>query len=263
MAAGAEVWRDTGGAVFAYCRAEAGQYWMDLPGLATFCFDGDGNQVAASPSPGVAPDTVVEAYWHSALPLVLQARGAEVLHASAVRTPRGVAAFCGASGSGKSTIAYGLHRRGYGLWADDAVALDMSQAGIGAVPLAFDVRLRPASAAFFGLGAEAARLTGAGDSGGRVGWAPVPLVAVCVIDRGSRAFGDAALTRLRPSTAFPAVLAHAFCFSLQDLGRKRLMLDRYLGLVARVPVFELGFGEGLAGLAAVLDAIERAIGAGD
>jgi hypothetical protein len=91
----------------------------------------------------------------------------------------------------------------------------------------------------------------------------VPLVAVCVIDRGSRALGDAALTRLRPSTAFPAVLAHAFCFSLEDLGRKRLMLDRYLGLVARVPVFELGFGEGLAGLAAVLDAIERVIGAAD
>ena len=54
--------------------------------------------------------------------------------------------------SGKSTIAYGLHRRGYRLWADDAVALEVSESAITALPLPFDVRLRPATAALFGLG---------------------------------------------------------------------------------------------------------------
>ena len=33
-----------------------------------------------------------------------------------------------------------------------------------------------------------------------------------------------------------------------------------LALIARIPVWEIGFGEGLDGLAAVLDLVERAVG---
>ena len=86
---------------------------MELPDLGTFRFDGHGDRVIAAARPGVGAGAIAEAYWHAALPLVLQARGSEVLHASAVLTPGGVVAFCGTSRSGKSTIAYGLHRRGY------------------------------------------------------------------------------------------------------------------------------------------------------
>src|SRR5829696_203522 len=45
----------------------------------------------------------------------------ETLHASAVVAPAGVVAFCARSATGKSTLAASLHRRGYDLWADDAV----------------------------------------------------------------------------------------------------------------------------------------------
>jgi hypothetical protein len=228
---------------------------MELPGLVTFRFDHAGGPVAALPCPGVGPGSVEEAYRHSALPLVLQALGGEVLHASAVLTARGVVAFCGASGSGKSTIAYGLHRRGHGLWADDAVALGVSEAVITTVRLPFDVRLRPASAALFGLGRRAARLVA-----GEAGRAVEPLVAVCVLDRGGPACGDVTVAPLRPSAALPAVLPHAYCFSLEDVARKRQMLRRYLALVARVPVLKVEFGGDIEGLAGVLAAIEQAVG---
>jgi len=249
-------WRDAAGGVFAYARASGERFWMDLPGVATFCFDERSDHVVAAPHPGIGADAVAELYWHSALPLVVQARGGEVLHASGVLMPRGVVALCGASKSGKSTIAYGLHRRGYRLWADDAVAVGVTEPAIMAVPLPFDVRLRPATAALFGLGEGAARLAGPGDSSEPAGRAPAPLEAVCVLGRGE----PGSLAPLRASEAYPALLANAHCFSLEDPARKRLMLDRYLSLVARVPVMALAVPDGLEGLPAMLDALERAFG---
>jgi hypothetical protein len=56
------------------------------------------------------------------------------------------------------------------------------------------------------------------------------------------------------------VLANAFCFSLEDPARKRQMLDRYLALVAHVPVFELGIPDGLGRLPEILDAFDGAFG---
>jgi hypothetical protein len=253
----ATTWRDAAGGVVAYARASGERYWMDLPGLATFCFDERSDHVVATPHPGIAADAIAELYWHSALPLVVQARGGEVLHASGVLMSRGVIALCGASKSGKSTIAYGLHRRGYRLWADDAVAVEVTETAITALPLPFDVRLRPATAVIFGLGEGAARLA-ARDSREPAGRAPAPLAAVCVLGRGAP--GAAFLAPLKASEAYPALLANAHCFSLEDPARKRLMLDRYLSLVARVPVVALAVPDGLERLPAILDALERGFG---
>jgi hypothetical protein len=251
----AEVWPVGGGRVLASAYDRAGWHWLELPGLTTFRFDEGGERVAAMPRPGVRPDTVAEAYRHSALPLVLQARGHEALHASAVVAAAGVAIFCGASGSGKSTTAYGLHRRGYGLWSDDVVALEFRAGAIQAIPLPFDVRLRPPSASLFGLGERGARLAAALPA------APRPLVAVCVLDREHGQGAEPVVEPLAPREAFTAVLAHAFCFSLRDRARKRVMLDRYLAVIARVPAYRVGLGAGLPRFASLLDRLERAIGA--
>jgi hypothetical protein len=252
--------RDPAGGVVAYSRAEGERYWMDLPGLATFCFDERSDHVVAAPYPGIAADAVAEHYWHSALPLVVQAPGGEVLHASGVLMSRGVVALCGASKSGKSTIAYGLHRRGYRLWADDAVALAVTEPAITALSLPFDVRLRSATAAFFGLGERAAVLAGSDNWSEPMQRAPTPLEAVLILDRRRGAPSSEILAPLKGSVAYPALLANAYCFSLQEPARKRLMLDRYLSLVTRVRVAALAVPDGLEGLAAMLDELERAFG---
>jgi len=58
--------------------------------------------------------------------VLLHQRGVLPLHGSAIETQRGVVAFVGSSGRGKSTLAMALHDRGYRLVADDicAVMLD-------------------------------------------------------------------------------------------------------------------------------------------
>jgi len=65
--------------------------------------------------------------------------------------------------------------------------------------------------------------------------------------------------RLSSGEALAAVLSHAWSFALQDAQRKRRMINHYLELVAKVPVFEVSFPSGLENLPATLDAIEKVL----
>jgi len=62
--------------------------------------------------------------------------------------------------------------------------------------------------------------------------------------------------RLSSAAAFAAVLAHAYCFTLQDGKRKRRMIWNYLDLVGKIPIFDICFQPGLENLPAILDTIE-------
>ncbi len=63
------------------------------------------------------------------LPNVALMRDYEALHASAVDSPAGVLAIAAPSGTGKTTLALELIRRGWALFADDVVVLGERSAG--------------------------------------------------------------------------------------------------------------------------------------
>ena len=88
--------------------------------------------------------------------MAMQALGHEALHASAMRAARGVVLFAAQSRTGKSTVAFGLSCRGYEQWSDDGVVFSVAEEGATAVPLPFDVRLRPQSADILGSAARPA-----------------------------------------------------------------------------------------------------------
>ena len=58
------------------------------------------------------------------------------------------------------------------------------------------------------------------------------------------------------STAFRSLLTHAYCFDPDESERKRRMVEAYLSLTQRVPVFRIGVTAGLEHLPKLLDAIE-------
>jgi hypothetical protein len=245
-----EVWYEPDGrTVAALGHADGAEgWWFHMPGLASFRFRATGDVVALDRR-GAAEARIRDAYRRSVLPLVLQARGLEVLHASAVQTHRGVLALCATKETGKSTIAYALSRRGYALWADDAVAMQVEDRAVRAHPLPFSIRLRPASAAHFGADSSAAPI---------VEPSVAPLAALFVLARDESVAEGAIVRRLTGGAALTAILTHAYCFSLADQDRKGRMVEQYLTVTARVPVFEARFGAGLERLPAILDAIERA-----
>ena len=90
---------------------------------------------------------------------------------------------------------------------------------------------------------------------------PVPLAALCVLERAhcSDSEGPASVRRIKPSASFTRVLNHAYCFDLESRERRNLMVERYLELVSRVPVFEVRLSGGLDSLEPAAAAIERAM----
>lgn len=248
-----EIWRDTVGAIYAYGEMLGEVCSLHVPGLASFRFSCHSDEIAATVSSGVTSEAVLDAYQRKVLPMALQIRGQEVLHASAVTSAKGVTAFCGVSQTGKSTIAYGLSRRGYDLWGDDALAFETTGLGGMAISLPFKIRLRPSAAKWFG--GEA--IQAAASAGFPVHPKPTRLKAVCVLRRADDDGAAVQVRRLSVGQAFPAVFAHAWWFTLDNPELKRRVIDNYLDLVARIPVFDVSFKSGLENLPVILDAIEE------
>jgi hypothetical protein len=229
-----------------------------VAGVGSFEFDALAERVTAHPQASVPLAVIEETYARSVLPVVLQSRGTEVLHASAVRAG-GVVAFCGASGIGKSTLAFALSRRGHQLWADDAVAIGLRRPSAIAFSLPFEIRLRPRAVAFFRTARQAAAAVSIPVPRELADQRAAPLAAVLVLSRHDEGADDRSvhIERLQPTAALPALLAHAYCFSLEDPDLKRRMVERYMALAARVPVYALRFRPGFDLLSRVLDQVER------
>ena len=248
-----EVWAGNDG-FEAYGYTAGGYCWAHFPGAASFRFLPDHGAVVALPDTTGSPDSIEDTYLRGVLPLVLQLRGQEVLHASAVSTPRGLVVLCGVSGTGKSTFAYGLSRRGFPLWADDAVVLDIADGDTGAWQVPFRLRLHADAATFFG-----------GDAGKQSRAATTPsrssFHALLILERQAESVPPppVRISRLAPTDAFVGLLPHAYCFRLSDPARKASMLDRYLRIASSVPTFELCYRPGLGDISTVLDEVEAHI----
>ncbi len=253
----AEVWRDNAGAICARGFACDAHAWMELPGVAVFHFDRACRAVTAIPEPSVEDDLLRDSYYRAALPMALQFFGVEVLHASAVRTALGVVAFCAISETGKSTTVAALSRRGYPAWGDDAVPFEIDDGGSGAHALAVPFRMRLGAAPSPGFGHADSSLRW--PEPGSIELASAPLAALCVMQRVDSSQYAAEVRRLSAVEAVTALLPHAYCFSLAEPDRKRLMMRRYIELAARVPTFGVSVATGLEKLPAALDQIERSI----
>jgi hypothetical protein len=249
----AEIWRDSQGQIAAYSEITDEYYWIHLPGIGSFRFSENEEAVTATAVTGVAEETILDVYHRKILPIALQVRGYEVLHASAVSSRAGVVALCGVSETGKSTIAFGLSRRGYEIWADDAVTFEINGHGPLALSLPFNSRLRPAASDFFSH--DQGSLVGRMDS---ADVEKAALLGVCVLRRDHQTPVTSA--RLPPSTkGLAALLDHACWFIPQTSDRKRQMIEHYLNIVAEIPVYDICFPSGMENLSRVLDVIEDVI----
>jgi hypothetical protein len=241
--------------VAAYGHTALGSHWVRLPGVAVFGYDPDLDGVTAFVDEGVNRSDVAEAYRRIVLPLIQQARRSQVLHASGVRATSGVVAFCGTSGTGKSTVAYGFARRGYPPWGDDAICFTASDRGMETIPLPFDLFLRPPTASFFE--------TAPGSVARSESTEAIPLAAVCVLqaeDRPDPSESPVRITSLACAEAFTKTLEHAYSFGLSDKDQRARLVDNYLELVASTPVYDVRFEHGLEQLGSVLDGIEQRLG---
>ena len=232
--------------------------WLHILGVASYKLDVAKNSVTAVPWEHAPQEAIFDAFQSTVWPTFLQIQGCEVLHGSAVIGSRGVVAFCAASETGKSTLAYALGQRGYAPWADDAVVIKLLPHSVKTRSLPFFLRLRSASALYFGY-AENQVNAGRVQCKGPQRENALPLITICLLEQVQALPDNRAVTirQLCAAEALVGVLDHALYFGLQDQARKRRMVEQYLTLIRRVPVYKVSFCCGLDRLTPILDQLER------
>jgi len=104
---------------------DADQWQLRCPGWLSFSISDDLRQIWVLRSPEAEREFVPMLLAGAALAMVATLADKVVLHASAISTSRGVVAFAGPSGQGKSTVATLAALAGAPLFADDVLAVDL------------------------------------------------------------------------------------------------------------------------------------------
>ena len=228
---------------------EDGTWIVQLGDAARFRFEPGGETVEAIARPGLT-DGVLEDQWlRQVLPLVVQAAGTEVLHASAVDTEHGVIAFSGDAGAGKSTLAWSLSRLGAGLWADDALAFASDADEVRTHFLPFRLRLWPDVLEAAGGHKQVAADVEAREPATR------PLRAIVFLAPAEAGEDAEQLTPLATGDAFPALLAQAWGLGLQEPEAQRRLVERYLALAGGVRLLTFRRGRDPAACASTARAL--------
>ena len=242
-------WFDTEGRLAAFGGGTTTNWWIHWPHLGTFQFSSDG-PVIAHPEPGARLSDLQESFARSVLPFVLIGRDHEALHASAVAHADGVSAFCGVSGTGKSTLAFGLARYGARHWADDALVLRIEEPVVRTIGLPFPARVDRT--------VVDALATSPNESDHVTPGETVPLRRVYFVSRDSRLDPNRpSIQPLEGAPAFERLLAHAHPFDLPGPTRRRRMIERLLQVARLVPMYDLRFAPELSSLPRLIDEVGR------
>jgi hypothetical protein len=257
-------------------RREQG-FLLRYVGLADFLVNRDGTEISLSRAdPGSSWDTLRHLLLDQALPMVLGLRGIPTLHASTVLTQKGVCAFLGAAGTGKSTLAASFLNVGYQTLGDDCLAIDEA-ARFCAVPAYPGLRLWSDSAQ--SLSSEWTKAPTVPHytsklrilNAGAAEWLPIklePLAVIYSLARDAESDGTnqttaPAIEPLPANEAFLQLLSASFILEVTD----RAVLTRNLRFIERllngVPIRRLRIPSGFSSLPEVREAVLNDLGAMD
>jgi len=254
--------RNLDGSIWAYSYSDGTERWMHVPGIASFRFGSRGEEAVVVPEPGTTPvsrATIEDTYQRAVLPMALHAHGDEVIHASAVVMGDRVVAFSGRSQTGKSTVAYGLHRRGYRVWADDTLVFDASAESVQVIPYPHRLRIRAEAAEYFDLRELRRHDTSSWTALEQAQDEPAPLACIFLLEREARSSTQVETIQLTPAQALAGVIEHAYMFRLDEGERTRKMIRKYFLLATQVPVFRMRFRAALDQLPEMLDQAESIV----
>jgi hypothetical protein len=196
----------------------------------------------------------------------LACRGVPLLHACAIGLGAGAALVAGPTGAGKSTVAAAAVAGGAALLADDISALVVREGRIHVEPGVHRLRLDSDVAQALGWDPDGLprvfadplltdkRCVELSGAQGSFCDEPRPLAAVYVL--GERVPDGPRLARVSPTDALPLLLTNAYGSDLMDRPTKAELLSFWARLAQEVPVSRVHAPDDLAGLPALLAALE-------
>jgi hypothetical protein len=240
-------------------------YRFHFPELADFQVDRLGRHVTFVAKPKTAPETIRHLFLDQVIPPLLNLRGRDALHASAVQTASGACAFIGPSGRGKSTLAATFHKAGNRAICDDCLLLKDDPGRVLVEPAYPGLRLWDDNLDIVLGNARSTLPVSHYTSKRRVsmpesdGIGPLPLCGVYALEgyEDGDPFKDPRIETLSVREAFMELVESAFRLDLTD----RAMILRQMRVLERVakevPVKRLRLPEDLAILPAAREMILR------
>jgi hypothetical protein len=246
-----------------YAALPDGSAYRRWTNLFEFLVTADARRIYARALSAVDQEAMLAYLLVDALSFSMVRLGREPLHATAVATDRGVLAFLGNSGDGKSTLAALLVRHGCKLVTDDMLILtraggrwlaqpgpprlklyrhmadDVLGPASGNVPMNRDttkliIPLDPSDCA-----TEAEALTG----------------VYILVDGADAQTNDPVIQRLSPAAAFPRVLAHTAGHYPLEAARLKRQFEFVTTLVREVPIKTIAYRREKKDMFALRDAV--------
>lgn len=221
---------------------------FSLPSVGAFAVLG-GAEIVVDRDRAATDEVLRHHLLGSALGLLLQQRGALVLHASAVEVQGRAVVLMGPAGRGKSTLAAHLHLHGCGFVADDVTVVDLS----GATPRVCcgppRLRLPPDAAAPLRLPQDAQSRTGLADGKLELSVEPAPggppgLGAVLAL----AAVGAPTAAPLSAARGLAELMSHVYRIDWYGPQLQTRHFDRCARLSEAVAVHRLGVSRSPRGL---------------
>jgi hypothetical protein len=243
-------------------------YLLRFVGMADFTIDSTGSELTCwRVERGVSADTLRHLVLDQVFPMVLNRRGREALHATAIVTPKGACVFAGPAGSGKSTLAASFFLAGFGALGDDCLPLVEQNGSIRVLPGYPGMRLWRDTITALSAGSGATTPVASYTSKWRALESPsaknfprepVPLHRIYQLVRSKAeepAISRTTIEPIEPREAFVELLSSSFLLDFADPA----MLTRHFQLMgkvaATVPVKRLKVPNDLTALGAVREVI--------
>jgi hypothetical protein len=232
-------------------RPDGWALWID--GIGCFHISSDCSIVTADVESHSTPDLID----HALLDIVLAARfgiaGEPVLHATAIEVDGGALCLVGPTGTGKSTLTAAACVAGARFVADDCARLRPLGAGYAVVPSYPGSRLYRDSVVAVGASTGAVvTLTGKTRvDHHKSATTDVPVRAIVRLDRGTST--EPRATRLKGPAALDSLLSNAAVGC--RAGGNRALFERFVPIVASVPVLSFAYPDDLARLGEVAVAL--------
>jgi hypothetical protein len=222
---------------------------LHVKGIGCFRVSREAERVTVQTEVGADPLLLRAHLFGSVLAILCYRRGLFPLHGSCVLLGGEAVVFSGASGTGKSTLATALARRGHSLLCDDICAIDLSNSRQPMLRPAFPrVKLLPDAIEWFQMGEAVTYSQAAQGPKGHFGVAaiqsveaiqqPVPLGAIYALETPSGDQASRSLLPGRDAFVFVESQAHRGWMG-RNLGLCEQLFRHIAMLAATVPVYRL------------------------
>lgn len=222
---------------------------LHVKGVGGFRVNRRADRVTVLPEDGVDPLLLRIHLFGSVLAILCYRRGLFPLHGSCVLLDGEAVVFSGASGTGKSTLATALARRGHPLLCDDICAIDLSNPRRPMLRPAFSrVKLMPDAINCFQMAEAVTYSQAARGPKGHFGMAaiqpagaiqqPVPLGAIYALSTPSGDQPSRSLLQSKNAFVFIESQAHRGWMG-RNLGLCEQLFGHIAMLAATVPVYRL------------------------